>query len=429
MNGTSMSCPSSCGNLALLLSKLKQDGKSWTPARVRQAVDLTSKAVGDATGVGLIQIMDAYEHLLAHYDDPDQDAEWLVQVTPPGRARTMRGVYLRGLQETATLQQFAVEVTPKFKAEETSKVYGLDLQLSLHCEASWVETPDFVAVNGLGRLFNIRVDPSKLESGLHATWIEGRLPDGRPVFKVPVTVGKPTLPAASTRTCTTFSPGQLQRQYIAVPAGATWAEVTVKATGRDTPCQFWLHAVQLTDLTRLGGAEMQSVYALTSGEPQSKMFSVRGGVTMELVATQAWNTAGKTDIEMVVDFHGLSFTSGPQLHLTSEEIQRIELASSIRPESIQPSIKFDVRRTVIRPKSAKVQALSARNDLASGQGQYELLLTYGFKQSKKAGVTARFATDDHLYDGPFSVLSVLYDSTRKTMFWGEYVASCSIGPD
>jgi hypothetical protein len=132
---------------------------------------------------------------------------------------------------------------------------------------------------------------------------------------------------------------------------------------------------------------------------------------------------------MVVDFHGLSFTSGPQLHLTSEEIQRIELASSIRPESIQPSIKFDVRRTVIRPKTAKVQALSARNVLASGQGQYELLLTYEFKQSKKAGVTARFATDGHLYDGPFSVLSVLYDSTRKTMFWGEYVASRSIGRD
>jgi tripeptidyl-peptidase-2 len=421
MNGTSMSSPNACGNIALLLSKLQQEGKQWTPARIRKALDLTSKDVGDPLGVGLIQIVDAYEHTLAHFQEADQDAEWLIQVIPPGRSQSMRGVYLRGAQETDRVQQFAIEVTPKFKLQDTSKAYDIDLQLSLHSDASWVEAPKFVAVNGLGRQFAIRVDPTKLETGLHATLLEGRLSNGRAVFKIPITVAKPTPAHPYSRINSSFKPGQLQRNFIAVPSGATWAEVTVKVTSdRPTPCQFWLHVVQLPNLQRLSETEMQSVYALTAGEPQSKKFKVKGGTTMELVATQSWNTSGKTDIELSIDFHGLSLATSQELTLNgANEFQKIELTSSIRPESISPTFKFESRRAVIRPKESKIHALSSRNNLASGQGQYELLLTYEFKQSKKAGVTPRFATDNYLYDGPFPVLSVLHDKTKRFMVWGE----------
>jgi len=57
MNGTSMSSPSACGSIALLLSAMKQENIPITAARVIKAVQATGKDVSDDLGVGYLQVV------------------------------------------------------------------------------------------------------------------------------------------------------------------------------------------------------------------------------------------------------------------------------------------------------------------------------------------------------------------------------------
>ena len=74
---------------------------------------------------------------------------------------------------------------------------------------------------------------------------------------------------------------------------------------------------------------------------------------------------------------------------------------------------LDSRRTFLRPKEAKVAALTARDVLANGKQLFQLLLTYEFKQPRKLGVTLTSAFGNNLYDNAFGVLGALYDKNSR----------------
>uniref|UniRef100_A0A453P817 Peptidase S8/S53 domain-containing protein n=5 Tax=Triticinae TaxID=1648030 RepID=A0A453P817_AEGTS len=68
MNGTSMSSPSACGGVALLVSAMKAEGIPVSPYTVRKAIENTASSISDApeekltTGHGLLQVDRAYEY-------------------------------------------------------------------------------------------------------------------------------------------------------------------------------------------------------------------------------------------------------------------------------------------------------------------------------------------------------------------------------
>lgn len=219
----------------------------------------------------------------------------------------------------------------------------MDVEASLVSDAKWVECPSFAVFNGSGRLFKIRINPESLEPGLHRATITARTND-RQLFTIPVTVAKPQTVTQPTVTFTNrFQPGTIKRHFLYPPAGTTWADIRVTTSNRETAAQIWLHCVQVAPMQRLSQTENAFIWSLMPGEPTTqRRIKVTGGVPLEVCATQAWQASGRTDIEIVCDFHGLSLASGPErLSLVSGKgLAPFDVFSALRTESFNPSISF-----------------------------------------------------------------------------------------
>ena len=96
MNGTSMSSPNVCGNIALLLSGLRAEGTAWSPARVHRAIINTGKPLDNvsarAQGHGLLQIDAAFDYVQKFKEVTSEDVKFNVTVLGPS---PRRGIYLR----------------------------------------------------------------------------------------------------------------------------------------------------------------------------------------------------------------------------------------------------------------------------------------------------------------------------------------------
>jgi tripeptidyl-peptidase-2 len=75
MHGTSMASPHAAGNIALLLSGLKDQKISYHPFSIRRALENTAAAIplsrgGDifSSGRGLLQVLPAFEYLVTYTD-------------------------------------------------------------------------------------------------------------------------------------------------------------------------------------------------------------------------------------------------------------------------------------------------------------------------------------------------------------------------
>ena len=192
----------------------------------------TAKDVNDDLGIGMLSVLKAHDYLVEHKAIRDEDADWQIKVTPVGRGEPLRGVYLRGVEETSKVQQMAVEVVPRFNVEDTASVYDVDLELAVTTSESWIYAPDFVAVNGTGRSFNIKVDPTSLVAGLHSGEIKAWQGD-RLIFSIPVTVTKPELPKLPVTIFShSFTSGTVKRHFVAVPEGATWVSQLLPVRSR-----------------------------------------------------------------------------------------------------------------------------------------------------------------------------------------------------
>ncbi|SPO21109.1 related to Tripeptidyl-peptidase II [Ustilago trichophora] len=438
MNGTSMSSPNACGSIALLLSGMKAQNIPITPARVFNAVRVTGKDVNDPLGVPFIRVDAAWDYLVQNKDREDQDAEYRVAVTRAGKAlgrMDKRGIYLREKHETYNVQQTNVTVRPTYKAGETEKTFDLELRCALAATQPWVQVPEFLLLGGNGRTFEVRVDPTDLAPGLHHAWIEAYDTEkpGHKLFDIPVTVAKPEVfPSPTVKFDTIrFEAGKIERRFITVPEGATWASLTVCSSNHSsagTSARFWLHCVQLEPLQRLSEVEKAFVLALQENEPITKKFNVRGGMTMEVCSAQFWSNKSAFDLDLDIEFHGITASlipaSGRQ-ELTligGQGHAKIECQSTVRIEDFKPSITFDTRRTFHRPSSSTIRPLATPRDLQpSGKHMFELVTTYNISAKEDSNkLSYSFpALGNHLYDSSVPLLTQLFDLRKKRVHFGD----------
>lgn len=297
-NGTSMASPYLCGAISLVLSALRAAGISWTPARVHHALRQSAKDVKDPQAVGLVQVEAFYNYLVEHKDRFECDADFDVYITHPGQEAPdfakspceregSRGVYLRETAETNRLYEASCHVRPSFATlEETEKLLKLDLKLALTCSAPWVQAPKHVSLPSSGKTFDIRVDPTSLPPGAHFAQIEAydTLAGGRHVFTIPVCICKSEsqMELASWRTSFRTHTGLLRRHFLAVPSGATQAEIRMSVTGLAKPIQIWKQCLQMQSQVAIDYDATLFVLDFSDSETVTKSIPVVGGLTMEL---------------------------------------------------------------------------------------------------------------------------------------------------
>ena len=207
-----------------------------------------------AQGHGLVQVDRAFDHLVAYHGHQERDVRFHVTVSNTGGS-TMKGIYMRDTSMSKS-REFNVNVEPFFlnndERDAVSKIV-FNLQLALTCSASWVQIPKHLDLMFMARGFSIKVDPSALPPGVHYTSVKAFdsacLEKGF-VFEIPITVVKPEAVGSDTQIAYTkqfFRPGEIQRRFISVPRGATWAVLKIDLENKDeetSNARFVVHAVQ-----------------------------------------------------------------------------------------------------------------------------------------------------------------------------------------
>ncbi|CAH1761382.1 1986_t:CDS:10 [Entrophospora sp. SA101] len=366
------SSPNATGCIALLLSGLKAQNKKYTPYRIKNAIVNSAKSVDETFDVGMIQVEKAWDYLQKFYDRSDQDQTF--QILIPDRPRYKRGIYLREANETSSVQVISVEVKPKFikeieptSGENNTKKFDFESRLALISTRPWVRSPDFLFLGSQGRTFDVKVDPTQLT------------PERGPLFKIPITVAKPELLDNSKIVYDNlkFLPGHIERRFLRVPKGATFADFfTINKTGFNDCGDDNYHI-------------------------EKKRFVVRGGVTMEFCLAQFWSSLGNSNVSAEIVFHGIEITN-----TTTNGGETV---------FVNGGCPF----TPIRPSEMSLKPLSPTRDvIPSSRRSFGLILTYKFTTiDKNLSFTPRFPAFNHLlYDSYFEdFFAIIFDANKKVI--------------
>ncbi|MBX3436779.1 MAG: S8 family serine peptidase [Planctomycetaceae bacterium] len=450
-NGTSMSSPNACGNIALLLSGLKAAKIEFTPALIRRALENTASRLPGveylAQGAGLIQTDRAWEWLQQEDRRPAESLTYSIEVGPDAR----RGVLLREPLETQRPLAITVEVQPQFseKAPKRPRV-DLEIPVTLEATADWVQASESVLLTSAGESFRLRVDPRNLDHGLHTAEVRGYLAghEGRgPLFRVPVTVIKPRTIApqrgellrartpeqrlealrtlrgdvASGRRTNemeetlSLRPGQIERRFLIVPEGATWLDLHFDLEEAETARSFTVHTVQTLAGHSYEDGQVQDYLNMQQGSRTVRSVPVVGGCTLELCVAQYWSNLGTSRLKMLLEFRGLT-PDDRDLTLPSDGSPlEVAVTSSVRRERCEPAATLTTRRRLFRPASVKKESLlSSRDRQLDGGPTHRLILTYEFTQPSDSPVSIRIPElEGLLYDAPVeSHQWMLFDANR-----------------
>ncbi|XP_074282195.1 tripeptidyl-peptidase 2 [Silene latifolia] len=435
MNGTSMSSPSACGGIALVLSGMKAEGIHTSPYSVRRALENTCVPISSVpeekltTGMGLMQVDKAFEYVKRSLDAPSVWYE--VKTNLSGKTTpTFRGIYLREAFACQQPAEWTVQVAPKFHrdASNLDDLVPFEECIELHSsDTTVVKAPEYLLLTHNGRSFNVIVDPTNLEDGLHyfeVYGIDSKAPLRGPLFRIPVTITKAMAvkncpPVVSLRGMQ-FHPGHIERRYIEVPLGATWIEATMRTSGFDTSRRFFVDAVQLSPLKRY----MKTEKVVTFSFPSAKTFAfaVEGGRTIELAIAQFWSSGigsqETTIVDFEIEFHGVSISNEELMLGGSDAPVKVDVGSLLSSENLVPSASLNKVRIPFRPVESQLRTLPTNRDrLPSGKQILAMTLTYKFKLEDGAEVKPYIPLlNNRVYDTKFESQFYMISDVNKRVY-------------
>ncbi|KQK00668.1 tripeptidyl-peptidase 2 isoform X2 [Brachypodium distachyon] len=435
MNGTSMSSPSACGGVALLVSAMKAEGIPLSPYTVRKAIENTAASISDVpeekltTGHGLLQVDRAFEYARQAKKLPL--VSYRISVNQVGKSiPRLRGIYLRGSNACQQTSEWTVQLDPKFHedASNLEQLVPFEECLQLHStDSSVVNIPEYILLTNNGRSFNIVVNPANISSGLHYYEVYGtdcRAPWRGPIFRVPITVIKPIAlsgePPVLTLSKLYFKSGHIERRFINVPIGASWVEVTMRTSDFDTPRRFFLDTVQISPLKR--PIKWEAVVTFSSPSLKNFSFPVEGGLTLELSIAQFWSSGiashEPTCVDFEIVFHGISVDQKVIALDGSESPVRIVARSLLASEKLVPVATLNKIKIPYRPVDCNFCPLpTTRDRLPSGKQIIALTLTYKFKLEDGAEVKPHLPLlNNRIYDNKFESQFYRISDSNKCIY-------------
>uniref|UniRef100_A0ACD5Z3T0 Uncharacterized protein n=1 Tax=Avena sativa TaxID=4498 RepID=A0ACD5Z3T0_AVESA len=435
MNGTSMSSPSACGCVALLVSAMKAEGIPLSPYTVRKAIENTAASISDVpeekltTGHGLLQVDRAFEYARQAKKLPL--VSYRISINQVGKSiPKLRGIYLRGSNACQQTSEWTVQLNPKFHedASNLEQLVPFEECLQLHStDSSVINIPEYILLTNNGRSFNIVVNPVNISSGLHYYEVYGmdcRAPWRGPIFRVPITVIKPIAlsgePPVLSLSKLYFKSGHIERRFINVPIGASWAEVTMRTSAFDTPRRFFLDTVQMCPLKR--PIKWEAVVTFSSPSLKNFSFSVEGGLTLELSIAQFWSSGNAshepTCVDFEIVFHGISVDQKVIALDGSESPMRIVARSLLASERLVPVATLNKIRIPYRPVECNFCPLpTSRDRLPSGKQIIALTLTYKIKLEEGAEIKPHLPLlNNRIYDNKFESQFYRISDSNKSVY-------------
>ncbi|EMR08359.1 hypothetical protein PNEG_03199 [Pneumocystis murina B123] len=424
MNGTSMSSPSACGGISLILSALKAQKIKYTPPRIYKAIENASKNVCDIMNVGFLQVEKSYDYFIQYINFLDQDFDFEIIVN--NSSFNGKGIYLREFEETNHLHQITVEVKPTLKDEEILEKNTLELRLVLLSSKPWVKVPNYLLLNATGRVFDVQVDPVVLSSGFHYAEIIAydTIVPKRKIFTIPVSVCKPELILKSLISWKNIllASGYIERKFIRVPDTSNWAELRVRTKKIDTCIKIFIHFTQLVQNLRLKDTEHKFFLKLHQNELILKQFVVIPGTTMEVCFANFWSSIASGEIDVELEFHGLKLSSNKvnlMFSENSQSIKRIEVINTLAPEIFEPTLKLNSLRRTFYPSFSSIRPLGERDVFPDSKTLFEMILTYSLKFLENTEVTFFLPLSSSLYDSSFCMLTALFNRNKRLLHFGE----------
>ncbi|CAP23969.1 Protein CBG02572 [Caenorhabditis briggsae] len=437
MNGTSMSSPNAAGNVACMLSGLKQLDLKWTPYTVRMALENTAFPLPNvdafSQGQGMIKIATAFDKLseiLINKVFPSRLTHFEVKVAD--HCKKSKGIYIREPKLNGP-QEFTVGIEPIFKNHQEDNnltAIGFEKQVILQSTAPWVSHPQTMFVVAQERPIVVTVDASKAPKGASYAEIVGidtADPSLGPIFRIPVSVIVPeTVDVDRYTSKLVGKSGAPERRFVQIPSWATSAKITLKSTNKDEMDRFTLHTVYIEDDKCSRNTEAQKIQGPVGNE-WAKSITVKGGKTLEACVVRAWSR-GKTtvDVDMTIDFFGVQKPSSIALvHGSTNTPIRIQAAPT-KSIDVAPAISLTNLVVSLKPQSAKVEPLGARDlFLTSGLQINRLLLTYQLKVAKTSEVQLELGgLTPYLYESSVDcVLFQIFGANKS------YIGAASSYPD
>ncbi|GJN40688.1 hypothetical protein PR202_gb29949 [Eleusine coracana subsp. coracana] len=212
----------------------------------------------------------------------------------------------------------------------------------------------------------------------------------------------------------------IERRFINVPYGASWAEFTMRTSAFDTPRRFFLDTVQVCPLKR--PIKWEAVVTFSSPSSKNFSFPVEGGLTLELSIAQFWSSGiashEPTFVDFEIVFHGICIDQKVIALDGSESPLRIVARSLLASERLVPVATLNKIRMPYRPVESNFCSLpTSRDRLPSGKQIIALTLTYKFKLEDSAEIKPHIPLlNNRIYDNKFESQFYRISDSNKCVY-------------